>query len=137
MLPRVHRALSGSSSSFFILFSSTASSSKLSEFQRRRMSVKAFVDDAIADNKVAIFSKSYCPYCRSAKALFASNYPDIQTVIYELDERDDGDAIQDYLQEKTGQRTVPNIFVNKQHVGGNDKVTGLQSSGKLAALVNA
>ena len=45
-----------------------------------------------------------------------------------LDERDDGGAIQDYLLEKTGQRTVPNIFVRTSFVfiarlGAHDDVT--------------
>lgn len=87
--------------------------------------------DAIKDNKVAIFSKSYCPYCRSVKQLFASEFPDVKPTVYEyapstieerdladlpscrLDERDDGAEIQDYLYEKTGQRTVPNVFVSE------------------------
>ena len=33
--------------------------------------------------------------------------------------QDDGKAIQDALEEMTQQRTVPNIFINKQHIGGN------------------
>jgi glutaredoxin 3 len=32
---------------------------------------------------------------------------------------DDGNAIQDALEEMTQQRTVPNIFINKKHIGGN------------------
>ena len=71
---------------------------------------------------------------------------------------DDGSEIQDYLQEKTGQRTVPNIFISEyfgslpvnstqqltvtsfsdqKHVGGCDAVVALDSSGKLNALVAA
>ncbi|KAG5644971.1 hypothetical protein DXG03_007343 [Asterophora parasitica] len=77
------------------------------------MSVQQLVDSAIAENKIAIFSKSYCPYCKKAKALFAEEFPDVETKVYELDERDDGAAIQQYLLEKTGQRTVPNVFVSE------------------------
>ena len=33
--------------------------------------------------------------------------------------QDDGSAIQKALEEMTHQRTVPNIFINKQHIGGN------------------
>ncbi|KAG6818900.1 hypothetical protein H0H93_000469 [Arthromyces matolae] len=87
------------------------------------MSVKQLVDTAVADNKVAIFSKSWCPYCKKAKALFQDEFPDVETTVYELDEREDGADIQNYLQQKTGQRTVPNIFVNGEHVGGCDAVT--------------
>ena len=38
----------------------------------------------------------------------------------ELDERDDGQDIQDALAEMTGQRTVPSVFIKGTHVGGND-----------------
>ncbi|KAI0673579.1 glutaredoxin [Trametes maxima] len=101
------------------------------------MAVKDLVESTISDNKIAIFSKSYCPYCRRAKTLLQSKYPDVQTKIYELDEIEDGSEIQNYLYEKTGQRTVPNIFINQKHVGGCDDVVGLDNSGKLASLVSA
>lgn len=35
-----------------------------------------------------------------------------------LDESPDGSEIQEYLLEKTNQRTVPNIFINQKHIGG-------------------
>ncbi|KAI0081112.1 glutaredoxin-domain-containing protein [Panus rudis PR-1116 ss-1] len=76
------------------------------------MAAKDLVEKTIADNKIAIFSKSYCPYCRRAKALLTSEFPDAQTAILELDEMDEGSEIQNYLHQKTGQRTVPNIFIN-------------------------
>ncbi|KAH9897957.1 glutaredoxin [Cubamyces lactineus] len=101
------------------------------------MAAKDLVENTIAENRIAIFSKSYCPYCKRAKALLTSKFPDVPTKILELDQMDDGSEIQDYLQEKTGQRTVPNIFINQKHVGGCDAVVGLDNSGKLAALVSA
>ncbi|KAI0361135.1 glutaredoxin [Trametes cingulata] len=101
------------------------------------MSVKELVENTIAENKIAIFSKSYCPYCRRAKSLLTAKFPDVPTKILELDEIEDGGAIQNYLEEKTGQRTVPNIFINQKHVGGCDAVTALDNQGKLAALVSA
>ncbi|KAE9401450.1 hypothetical protein BT96DRAFT_602235 [Gymnopus androsaceus JB14] len=55
----------------------------------------------------------------------------------ELDETEGGDEIQSYLAEKTGQRTVPNIFVNKQHIGGNDDTQAAYKNGKLAELISA
>ncbi|KIY51858.1 glutaredoxin, partial [Fistulina hepatica ATCC 64428] len=95
------------------------------------------LQNAIDANKVMIFSKSYCPFCRRAKELIATEYPDVQKEIFELDEREDGDAIQSYLLEKTGQRTVPNIFVGKQHVGGCDAVTAAFEAGKLTPMIKA
>jgi len=38
--------------------------------------------------------------------------------------QDDGDAIQAALQEITGQRTVPNIFIGQKHIGGNSDLAG-------------
>ena len=76
---------------------------------------------------------------------------------HRLDERDDGAEIQQYLLEKTGQKTVPNVFIStyhrftpvlpgtqlthdyldQQHVGGSDAVAALHRDGKLAGLVAA
>ncbi|KAG6919862.1 hypothetical protein DXG01_015570 [Tephrocybe rancida] len=99
------------------------------------MSAKQIVDTAISENKVAIFSKSWCPYCKKAKALFTEEFPDVETTVYELDERDDGSQIQAYLAEKTGQRTVPNIFVKGTHVGGSDAVRKSFNDGELVKLL--
>ncbi|KAF2101681.1 putative glutaredoxin Grx1 [Rhizodiscina lignyota] len=71
----------------------------------------------IDENGVMVFSKSYCPYCRAAKQLLSDNGAKFQAI--ELDQVDDGAAIQDALEEMTNQRSVPNIFINKQHIGGN------------------
>ncbi|KAH9964256.1 thioredoxin-like protein [Russula dissimulans] len=77
------------------------------------------LQNAIAVNTVVVFSKTYCPYSKAAKELLAEEYADLKpTTIFELDKRDDGDKIQDYLEEKTGQRSVPNIFINRKHIGG-------------------
>ncbi|KAK0449872.1 glutaredoxin [Armillaria borealis] len=119
------------------------------------MSVKNFVEDTITSHKITVFSKSYCPYCRRAKTLFKDKYPDADIGVIELDERDDGSDIQEYLRQKTGQGTVPNIFISElpsfipirvykltsstdqQHIGGCDDTMSLQNSGKLAGLITA
>jgi len=41
--------------------------------------------------------------------------------------QDDGAAIQDALQEMTQQRSVPNIFINKEHIGGNSDIQAKKS----------
>lgn len=41
------------------------------------------VKAAIADNKIAVFSKSWCPYCGKAKKLLESEFPNVQKVIFE------------------------------------------------------
>lgn len=57
--------------------------------------------------------------------------------ILELDHEADGSAIQDELANQTGQRTVPNVFINGKHIGGNSDVQALLSSGELKKLVAA
>ncbi|KAF9160624.1 hypothetical protein DFQ26_005317 [Actinomortierella ambigua] len=95
--------------------------------------VKDRVEQLIADNGVVVFSKSYCPYCVKAKKLLQEL--NVKMTVVELDEDDQGAAIQAYLQEKTGQRTVPNIFIGQEHIGGCDDLFKLKSSGKLDALL--
>ncbi|KAF7327399.1 putative grx1-glutaredoxin [Mycena kentingensis (nom. inval.)] len=94
------------------------------------------VENAIAEHKVVVFSKSWCPYCKATKALFAEHFHDETPFIVELDERKDGEDIQQYLLTKTGQSSVPNIFINKEHVGGNDKAQAKYKNGELKRLVN-
>lgn len=50
---------------------------------------------------------------------------------------DNGSEIQNYLADKTGQRTVPNIFIKGQHIGGSDDLTKANSSGKVKTLIGA
>ncbi|KAF6753312.1 thioredoxin-like protein [Ephemerocybe angulata] len=100
-------------------------------------SVKDIVESTIEKNPIVIFSKSYCPYCRRAKALLKEKFPEVEAAILELDERDDGADIQNYLATKTNQRTVPNIFIKQQHIGGCDDTTAAVNSGKIAGLLKA
>lgn len=95
-----------------------------------------------------VFSKSYCPYCRASKATLQEL--GAQFLAIELDQigllprppnmtrlsgADDGQQIQDALEEITKQRTVPNIFINKQHIGGNSDLQ--QRKAELPTLLKA
>ncbi|KAJ6468345.1 glutaredoxin [Mycena sanguinolenta] len=100
------------------------------------MAVKEFVDNSINDNKITIFSKTWCPYCKKTKELFKAQFPEETPLIIELDLREDEAEVQDYLAEKTGQRSVPNVFVNQKQVGGNDKTQAAFQSGELKRLVS-
>jgi glutaredoxin len=76
---------------------------------------------------VVLFSKSSCPYCvRAKRALLEIG---ITPVVVELDERQDGLAIQKSLLQKTGQRTVPSAWLNGKHIGGSDDVVSGVESG--------
>ncbi|KAJ7881018.1 putative glutaredoxin protein [Mycena olivaceomarginata] len=112
----------------FILFNLFSSANHSASSSKSTMSVQEFVDNAIDTHKITVFSKSW--------PLFAEEFKDEQPYIIELDERTDGDEIQDYLAGKTGQRSVPNVFVNKQHVGGNDDTQAAFKKGELKKLVH-
>ncbi|KAI0562578.1 glutaredoxin [Gracilaria domingensis] len=92
------------------------------------------VNKAISDNNVMVFSASYCPYCMRVKSLFADL--NVDHTVWELDERDDGDDIKGFLLEKTGQRTVPNVFVKGSHVGGCDGKLHAVFLYKIVAVTN-
>uniref|UniRef100_A0AC35F0L6 Glutaredoxin domain-containing protein n=1 Tax=Panagrolaimus sp. PS1159 TaxID=55785 RepID=A0AC35F0L6_9BILA len=93
---------------------------------------KSFVDDAIAKHKVAVFSKSYCPYCTKAKdALGKFKIPSDNYYCVELDKRDDCDEIQNYLQSITGARSVPRVFISGEFFGGGDDTAAAAKNGKL------
>lgn len=94
------------------------------------------VDKMITMSKVAIFSFSYCPYCKRAKRIIADSPVDPKDVsIVEMDEHQIGKEIHALIKKITGQRTVPNIFIKGQHIGGSDDLMRLKESKELAALL--
>lgn len=55
--------------------------------------------------------------------------------LLQLDERSDGDAIQDVLLEITGGRSVPRVFIKGKFIGGGDDTAELARNGGLAKLL--
>jgi len=92
---------------------------------------KTKVQSIIDENPVTVFSKSYCPYCRSAKQLLSEKGAKFYAI--ELDQVDDGSAMQSALGEMTGQTTVPNIFIAQKHIGGNSDLQA--KKGELPSLL--
>ncbi|KAK5996143.1 Glutaredoxin [Cladobotryum mycophilum] len=91
--------------------------------------VQTFIDN----NAVVIFSKTWCPYCQQAKKTLDGVGAEYTAV--ELDNLKDGDAFQDALQDLYKQRSVPNIFIAKKHIGGNSDLQTLVKQGKLNGLL--
>ena len=87
------------------------------------------IDDYISENKVMMFSKSYCPFCTQAKTLLQNK--GVEFFAVELDQMPDGQALQNALAAKTKQRTVPNTFIGGVHVGGCDDTKAKASNGVL------
>lgn len=88
-----------------------------------------------ADNGVTVWSKSWCPFCKEVKALF-DKY-EVEYLAVELDKFHEEAAIQQALEELTSQRTVPNVFIGGNHVGGCDDTMALHRSGGLAEMLTA
>lgn len=81
---------------------------------------------------VTVYSTSYCAFCRQAKELLTRK----GITFREIDVTED-DAARAQLTTRTGQRTVPQIFIGETHVGGYTDLAALERQGKLDALLNA
>lgn len=81
--------------------------------------------------KVEIFSADFCPYCTHAKNLF-----DRKGVSYKEIAIDGSDAARADMAKRTnGARTIPQIFINGEHIGGFDDAAALDKAGKLDELL--
>lgn len=93
------------------------------------------IQSLIKEKPVFIASKTYCPYCTKAKNTISAITKD--AYILELDTMEDGAEIQEALYQITKQRTVPNVFIAGEHIGGNSDVQALHSSDKLEPKIKA
>ena len=93
------------------------------------------VETYISNNQVMIFSKSYCPFCKRVKALFDGL--NVEYTALELDLEENGESIQAALANKSGQKTVPNVYINGTHIGGNDDTHRLHQEGGLLKLIKS
>lgn len=59
----------------------------------------------------------------------------VDAKVIEFDKVADGDAMQAALYKLSGQRTVPNVFINGEHLGGNDDTHAAKRSGKLEEML--
>jgi len=81
---------------------------------------------------VTIYRTQYCPYCDMAERLFESLDVDFD----EIDVTDD-DEKREELINRTGQKTVPQIFINGESVGGYDDVRELKDKGELQEMLES
>ena len=96
--------------------------------------------EVAANAGVLMYSKTTCGYCRAAEALLRpllDECPPARLTVVQLDREPDGAAVQAALLERTGQRTVPNCFIGRQHVGGHDDLKRLHRAGRLQPLLLA
>lgn len=96
--------------------------------------MKSFITDLTKQHKVMVFSKTTCPFCTKVKNLFTSINVDYKAL--ELDTQGNGAAIQHALEQMTGQRTVPSVFINGKHLGGCDDTVRAHTENKLLPMIN-
>lgn len=80
---------------------------------------------------IVIYSKSYCPYCKGAKALLTQK----GVSFTEIEVTDNPELIAEMIQRSGGGRTVPQIFIGDVHVGGGTDLAQLDRTGGLDALL--
>lgn len=83
--------------------------------------------------KVEIYTTPTCPYCKAAKSLLTRKGVSYQ----ETDVSRDPQLRAAMTKRAAGRRTVPQIFINGQGVGGSDDLHALDHQGKLDALLSA
>ena len=83
-------------------------------------------------NHVVMYSTAVCPYCvRAERLLEAKGVTRIEKIRVDLDPEQ-----RTIMMQKTGRRTVPQIYVGETHVGGFDDLYALDQAGKLEPLLN-
>lgn len=81
--------------------------------------------------KVTMYSSAHCPFCANASSLLqAKGVEQIEKISVDAS----ATALQQMMQ-LTGRRTVPQIFIGEQHIGGFDDLSALDRAGKLDALL--
>ena len=81
---------------------------------------------------VEIYTWQTCPYCIRAKMLLW--WKGVKFTEYKID--GDAEARNAMAERANGGRTVPQIFINNQHVGGCDDLYKLDTQGQLDSLLN-
>ncbi|MFO9557123.1 glutaredoxin 3 [Legionella pneumophila serogroup 1] len=81
-------------------------------------------------NEVILYTTGYCPYCIKAKELL-----DRKKVIYTEIRVDLKPELREEMIQKSGRRTVPQIFINGQAIGGCDDLYALETQGTLNELL--
>lgn len=80
--------------------------------------------------EVTLYSTDWCPYCSRAKALLTKK--NVAYIEVNVEDRPD---LRSWLVSASGQRTVPQIFINNQSIGGFSEMAALESKGALDRLL--
>lgn len=83
--------------------------------------------------KILMYTSAVCPYCINAERLLRSKgVTEIEKIRIDLQPE-----LRQSMMEKTGRRTVPQIYIDERHVGGFDDLRALDLAGELDPLLTA
>ncbi len=78
-----------------------------------------------------MYTTGYCPYCANAERLLQhKGVTEINKIQIDTDP-----ALRAEMMEKTGRRTVPQIYIGEKHIGGFDDLRALDLAGELDPLL--
>ncbi len=81
--------------------------------------------------KIRMYSTAVCPFCLRAEMLLGSKgVTEIEKIRVDLDPRQ-----REEMMNRTGRRTVPQIYIGETHVGGFEELAALEHAGKLDSLL--
>jgi glutaredoxin 3 len=80
--------------------------------------------------KIEIYTTPFCGYCAHAKGLLDSKGAAYEEMDVMMDEKKRAE-----MRERSKRSTVPQIFINGQHIGGSDELAALEQAGKLDPLL--
>ncbi|XP_077993102.1 glutaredoxin-1-like [Glandiceps talaboti] len=107
-----------------------ASSSKTGRYYARK-----FVDAAISENHLVVFSMPYCPYTRKAIGILQTFKLKDPVTEVSIHDRKDMVEVQEYFKELTGGNTVPRIFLRGEFIGGCSDIENMAEDSKLEDLL--
>ena len=81
--------------------------------------------------KIEIYTKAFCPYCSRAKQLLGEKGVPFE----EYDITMGGPKRAEMLERAGGRSTVPQVFIDGEHIGGSDDLAALDQAGKLDPLL--
>jgi glutaredoxin 3 len=87
----------------------------------------------IAMPNIVMYTTAYCPYCSNAERLLVSKgVTEINKIRIDLQPE-----LRHEMMQKTGRRTVPQIYIGDRHIGGFDELRALDLAGELSSLLGA
>jgi glutaredoxin 3 len=80
--------------------------------------------------KVTVYGNAMCPYCGAARMLLTKKAVEFENIDITVDPQK-----RQEMQERSGNRSVPQIFIGATHVGGFDELAALEMDGELDELL--